>query len=63
MTIGNQTAVVFGGGGFIGRHLVRRLGKSGAVVRIPSRHVTRLAFLRTAGVVGQIVPEIVEDFD
>jgi uncharacterized protein YbjT (DUF2867 family) len=63
MVTGNLTAAVFGGGGFIGRHLVRRLGKSGAVVRVPSRHVSRLSYLRTAGVVGQIVPEIVGAFD
>jgi len=63
MAIGNLTVLVFGGGGFIGRHLVRRLGKSGATVRVPSRHVSRLGHLRTAGVVGQIVPEIVGSLD
>ena len=63
MATDSMTAVVFGGGGFIGRHLVRRLGKAGMVVRVPSRHPTRLSFLRTAGVVGQIVPELVGAFD
>ena len=58
-----RSAVVFGGGGFIGRHFVRRLAKAGAVVRVPSRHVSRLGYLRTAGVVGQIVPEIIDVFD
>ena len=60
---GERNVVVFGGGGFIGRHLVRRLGKTGAVVRVPSRHVSRMGHLRTAGVVGQIVPEMVAAFD
>jgi NADH dehydrogenase len=59
----NLTIVVFGGGGFIGRHLVRRLAKTGATIRVPSRHVSRLGFLRTAGVVGQIVPEMMSTFD
>ena len=63
MVAGSLTAVVFGGGGFIGRHLVRRLAKAGMTVRIPSRHVSRLGALKTAGVVGQIVPEIVASFD
>jgi NADH dehydrogenase len=63
MAIGIRTATVFGGSGFIGHHLVRRLGKTGAVVRVPSRHVTRVKALRTAGVVGQIVPEMIDVFD
>jgi NADH dehydrogenase len=63
MSFGNRTAVVFGGGGFIGRHLIKRLAKSGAVVRVPSRHPSRLGFLRTTGLVGQIVPEIIDVFD
>jgi NADH dehydrogenase len=63
MASGNLTAVVFGGGGFIGRHFIRRLAKTGAVVRLPSRHVSRMGFLRTAGVVGQIVPEMMSSFD
>jgi NADH dehydrogenase len=63
MPSSNLTAVVFGGGGFIGRHLIKRLAKTGAVIRVPSRHVSRLGHLRTAGVVGQIVPEIMSTFD
>ena len=63
MATGNLTAVVFGGSGFIGRHLVRRLGRSGAVVRVPSRHPTLINYLRTAGSVGQIVPELAGTFD
>jgi NADH dehydrogenase len=32
-------------------------------VRVPSRHPTRLGYLRTAGVVGQIVPELIGAYD
>ncbi len=54
---------VFGGSGFIGRHLVRRLAKTGAVVRVASRHPSQSAYLKTAGAVGQIVPLAVDVTD
>jgi len=63
MAIGDRTATIFGGGGFIGRHLVRRLARADAVVRVPTRHAARVKVLRTAGFVGQIVPEMIDVFD
>ncbi len=48
--------VVFGGGGFIGRHIVARLARRGARIIVPSRHPANLADLKTAGEVGQITP-------
>lgn len=51
-----QVVTVFGGSGFIGRHLIRRLAKSGAIVRVVTRHPNQANFLKTAGSVGQIVP-------
>ncbi|OYQ32357.1 complex I NDUFA9 subunit family protein [Niveispirillum lacus] len=48
--------VVFGGSGFIGRHIVQRLARTGARIIIPSRHPGQVTPLRTAGEVGQIVP-------
>ncbi|HLG90242.1 MAG TPA: complex I NDUFA9 subunit family protein [Alphaproteobacteria bacterium] len=63
MAIGDKTATVFGGGGFIGRHLVRRLARTGAVIRVPTRHAARVKVVRTAGVVGQVVPEMIDVFD
>ncbi|ALG70153.1 3-beta hydroxysteroid dehydrogenase [Azospirillum thiophilum] len=56
MSYRTQVITVFGGSGFIGRHLIRRLAKSGAVVRIATRNPGKAAFLKTAGAVGQIVP-------
>ena len=51
-----QKITVFGGTGFIGRHLVRRLAKAGHSVRIPTRDPDKALFLKPMGDVGQIVP-------
>lgn len=49
-------ATVFGGSGFIGRYVVKRLAHHGATVRVAVRDPEAAMFLRTAGSVGQIVP-------
>ncbi len=46
---------VFGGSGFIGRHLVPRLAAEGWIVRVVVRDPVKAEFLRVAGDVGQIV--------
>jgi uncharacterized protein YbjT (DUF2867 family) len=51
-----KTATVFGGTGFVGRQIVRELARRGVVVKVASRAPERAYFLRTTGVVGQIVP-------
>lgn len=51
-----RRVTVFGGSGFIGRHLVRKLAKSGAVVRVAVRHPGGADYLKTMGDAGQIVP-------
>ena len=51
-----SVATVFGGSGFIGRYLVRRLARQGYVVRVATRDPAAASFLRTAGAVGQVVP-------
>ncbi|MCC7305081.1 MAG: complex I NDUFA9 subunit family protein [Alphaproteobacteria bacterium] len=56
MTIDNKTATVFGGTGFLGRQVVRELAKRGITVKVATRAPERAYFLRTCGVVGQIVP-------
>nr|MDP9196137.1 SDR family NAD(P)-dependent oxidoreductase [Pseudomonadota bacterium] len=52
----NPVAVVFGGSGFIGRHVVRHLARAGMTVRVPTRNPSAATFLRVNGHVGQIVP-------
>jgi NADH dehydrogenase len=51
-----RRATVFGGSGFVGRYVVRRLAAEGYVVRIAVRDPVAAAFLKPAGNVGQIVP-------
>jgi uncharacterized protein YbjT (DUF2867 family) len=51
-----SVATVFGGSGFIGRYVVKRLAQRGFVVRVAVRDPVHAYFLRPMGVVGQIVP-------
>ena len=51
-----DVAAVFGGSGFIGRYVVRDLARAGKTVRVAVRDTEAALFLKTAGVIGQIVP-------
>ena len=55
-----KIVTVFGGAGFIGRHVVRRLAKRGWRVVIATRRPANAMFLKPLGVVGQIVPMAVD---
>jgi NADH dehydrogenase len=45
---------VFGGSGFLGRYLVRRLARKGLRIRVAVRHPNLALFLKPVGDVGQI---------
>jgi len=51
-----RRVTVIGGSGFVGRYIVNRLARRGAVVTVVSRYATRAGYLRPMGEVGQIVP-------
>jgi NADH dehydrogenase len=51
-----QVATVFGGSGFIGRYVVKRLAAAGHVVRVAVRDPEGALLLKPMGGVGQIVP-------
>ena len=51
-----SVATVFGGSGFIGRYVVKRLAAAGHVVRVAVRDPEAALFLKPMGAVGQVVP-------
>jgi NADH dehydrogenase len=59
----DRLVTIFGGSGFIGRHIVRRFAAAGWRVRIAVRDTRKATFLKPAGDLGQIslVPVSVAD--
>ena len=51
-----RVVTVFGGSGFIGRYVVKRLAQQGWVIRVAVRRPSRAQFLKPLGDVGQITP-------
>ncbi len=51
-----KVATVFGGSGFIGRYIVKRLAERGYRVRVAVRDPEGALFLKPMGALGQIVP-------
>jgi uncharacterized protein YbjT (DUF2867 family) len=51
-----RVATVFGGSGFVGRYVVKRLARQGYIVRVAVRDPEAALFLKPMGAVGQIVP-------
>ena len=51
-----KSIVIFGGAGFVGRHLIRRLAKNGYKIIVPYQKSIQEAKIRLLGVTGQIIP-------
>jgi uncharacterized protein YbjT (DUF2867 family) len=51
-----RVVTVFGGSGFIGRYVVKRLAAKGARVRVATRDPEGAKFLKPMGAVGQVAP-------
>jgi uncharacterized protein YbjT (DUF2867 family) len=49
-----RIVTVFGGSGFLGRHLIQKLANDGALIRVAVRRPESAGFLRPMGGVGQI---------
>ena len=52
----SKLVTVFGGSGFLGRYITRRLAKEGWRVRVAVRNTDLAGFVRMYGHVGQVVP-------
>lgn len=51
-----RIVTVFGGTGFVGRHIVKRLLERDFIVRVPTRSFERVKKLKPMGYLGQVVP-------
>jgi NADH dehydrogenase len=56
MSAQRKIITVFGGTGFLGRHIIYALARTGAQIRVATRLPQSAYFLRPSGDVGQIVP-------
>ena len=51
-----KIVTIFGGSGFVGRYIARRMAKAGWRVRVAVRRPNEAVFVRPYGVVGQVEP-------
>ena len=51
-----KTVLIFGGSGYIGQNIVRRIAKKGYKIIVPYQHPIDEAKIRLFGTTGQIVP-------
>ena len=52
----SQLVTIFGGSGFVGRYIARRMAKEGWRVRVAVRRPNEALFVKPYGVVGQVEP-------
>ena len=52
----SKLVTIYGGSGFVGRYIARRMAKAGWRVRVAVRRPNEALFVRTSGVVGQVEP-------
>ena len=52
----SKLVTIFGGSGFVGRYITRRMAKAGWRVRVAVRRPNEALFVRTYGTVGQVEP-------
>lgn len=52
----SKLVTIYGGSGFVGRYIARRMAKEGWRVRVAVRRPNEAMFVRTYGVVGQVEP-------
>jgi uncharacterized protein YbjT (DUF2867 family) len=56
MAMTSSVVTVFGGSGFLGRHIVSRLAKQGATIRVAIRDPESANFMKPMGNAGQVIP-------
>lgn len=56
MSAPSPIVTIFGGSGFVGRYIARRMARAGWRVRVAVRRPNEALFVRTYGVVGQVEP-------
>ena len=52
----SKLVTIYGGSGFVGRYIARRMAKAGWRVRVAVRRPNEAIFVKTHGVVGQVEP-------
>ena len=52
----NKLVTIYGGSGFVGRYIARRMAKAGWRVRVACRRPNEALFVKSYGAVGQVEP-------